>query len=156
MEADILCQKIGLWLHKYKGEEPFAFGEVHLMTGEGNADILLVIGKIASETTDRRAYEKQWENTTYDHPVTWLWQKLADEEADTWLRHIYEGAFYDKKRQMLTAMLELATLIESHGYGINWQAEEEGIYLTEITINRLAEESSYETDRWRALLRQHD
>lgn len=155
MERDILCQKIGQWFRKHKDEEPFAFGEVHLLTGEPKADILLVIGKIASETADRRAYEKQWENTIYDHPVTWLWQRLADEEADAWLQHIYEKASHDKKKQMLEALLELAILIESNGYQMVWEAEEEEACLTEISINRTMEKSTYETDRWKALLRGH-
>ena len=152
MEPDFLAQKIGQWLQKYKGEEPFSFGEVHLLTGEEKADILLIIGKIASETTDRRAYERQWENTTYDHPVTWLWQQLADEEADVWLRLMYETEWLAKKKQMLLALLELATLIENNGYKINWEAEEEGQYLTEITINKIAEKCSDETQRWQALI----
>lgn len=156
MEPDLLCQKIGQWFRKYKDEEPFAFGEVHLLTGEPKADIMLVIGKIVHETTDRSTYENQWQNTIYDHPVTWLWQKLADEDADAWLRHIYEGAFPDIKKHMLKALWELAILIESNGYEITWEAEEEGTFLTEITINRTAEKSMYETERWQALLHKLD
>lgn len=156
MEPDMLCQKIGQWFRNHKDEEPFAFGEVHLLTGEPQGDILLVLGKIASETPDQQSYARQWENTIYDHPVTWLWQQLAREEADTWLYHIYESAFHTKKRQMLEALLELATLIESSGYHMEWEAEEgeEGC-LTEIVINRTTEPSTYETERWKTLLQQH-
>ena len=155
MEPDALCQEIGQWFRKHKEEEPFAFGEIHLLTGELKADILLIIGKMASETKDRHAFEKQWENTIYDHPVTWLWQKLADEEADTWLRHIYEEAFYDKKKHMLEALLELAVLVESHGYEITWEAKEPEVFLTEIPINWVEEKSRSETERWQTLLRKH-
>ncbi len=152
MEPDRLCQKIGQWFQAHKNEEPFAFGEIHLLTGEPGADIWLIIGKISKETPDRRAYAKQWENTLYDHPVTWIWQKLADEEADGWLRHIYDTQFRDQKRQMMEAMLELAVLIEGNGYEIDWEADEEGVFLTEIPIRRTAEISTYETERWQDLL----
>ncbi|MBF0460045.1 MAG: hypothetical protein HQL87_01490 [Magnetococcales bacterium] len=152
MEPDVLCQKIGQWFNTHKDEEPFAFGEVHLLTGEPGADIWLIIGKIAKETPDRRAYEKQWENTLYDHPVTWIWQKLADGEADAWLRLIYENRLHDKKRQMLQALLELARLIENNGYEIEWEAETEGVWLTEIPIRRTTEKNTYEADRWQELL----
>ena len=152
MEPDILAQKIGQWLQKYKGEEPFSFGEIHVLTGEEKADILLVIGKIASETTDLRAYERQWVNTTYDHPVTWLWQQLADDEADVWLRLMYDAGWLSQKKQMLSALLELATLIENNGYEMNWESEEEGHYLTEIVINKTPEKCSDETQRWQELL----
>ena len=152
MEPDALCQQIGQWFRKHKDEEPFAFGEVHLLTGESGADILLVIGKIASETTDRHAYEHQWENTIYDHPVTWLWQQLADEKADEWLFQIYGGAWRDKKHQMLSALLELAHLVERHDYIMVWESETEGTFLTEICINRTSHRLNVETDRWQRLL----
>ncbi|MEO5362783.1 MAG: hypothetical protein H7838_04070 [Magnetococcus sp. DMHC-8] len=152
MTPDALCQQIGHWFQAHKNEEPFAFGEVHLLTGEPGADIWLIIGKIPRETADRRALAKQWENTLYDHPVTWIWQKLADGEADGWLRHIYEHRFADQKRQMLEAMLALARLIEGNGYEIDWEAEEEGVFLTEIPIRRTAEPDNYETERWQELL----
>ena len=155
MQPDALCQKIGQWFQKHSGENPFSFGEVHLFTGEPGADVLIVIGKLARETPDRHAYETQWENTTYDHPVTWLWQKLADEEADTWLRLIYEETFHDQKKAMLTALYTLANLIESQGYTLNWEAEEDDTFLTEIAINRVEEKVTHETDRWQALLQQH-
>ncbi|MBF0161889.1 MAG: hypothetical protein HQL88_06340 [Magnetococcales bacterium] len=152
MEAEMLCRKMGQWLHAHKNEEPFAFGEVHLLTEEPGADIWLIIGKLAEETPDRQAYEKQWENTLYDHPVTWMWQQLADQEADSWLRHIYEQDYLRKKKQMLTALLELAELIEKNGYEMAWEAEEEGVFLTRIPIQRSTEPSTYDMDRWRALL----
>ncbi|MEO5349460.1 MAG: hypothetical protein H7836_07440 [Magnetococcus sp. YQC-3] len=152
MEPDLLCQKIGQWFQAHRNEEPFAFGEIHLLTGEPGADIWLIIGKIAKETPDKRLLARQWENTLYDHPVTWIWQKLADEEADAWLRHIYETQFPAKKRQMLEAMLALAALIEENGYEMEWEAEEEGKYLTEIPIRRVAEKSTYERERWQELL----
>ena len=152
MEPDVLCQKIGQWFHACKDEEPFAFGEVHLLTGEPGADIWLIIGKIAKETPDRRVRERQWDNTLYDHPVTWIWQKLADGEADAWLRLIYETRCHDQKKQMLTALLELARLIEDNGYEMEWEAEEEGVWRTEIAIRRSTEKSTYETERWQELL----
>ncbi|WP_130470213.1 hypothetical protein [Candidatus Magnetaquicoccus inordinatus] len=152
MEADELCQKIAQWFQKHRHEQPFAFGEIHLLTGEPGADIWLIIGKIAKETTDKSLLERQWKNTLYDHPVTWMWQKLADEEADGWLRHIYEQEFLAKKRAMLTALLELAKLIESNGYEILWEAEEEDVWLTEIPIRRVVEVEHYETERWQELL----
>ncbi|MEO5340704.1 MAG: hypothetical protein H7837_09340 [Magnetococcus sp. MYC-9] len=156
MEPDRLCQNLAQWFRTHKDEEPFAFGEIHLLTDEPGADVWLIIGKMARETADRRAYEKQWENTLYDHPVTWIWQKLADGEADAWLRLIYENQFRDKKRHMLTAMLELARLIEENGYEIEWEAEEEGVCLTSIPIRRTAEKSTYETERWQELLEELD
>ncbi|MBF0402236.1 MAG: hypothetical protein HQL90_15905 [Magnetococcales bacterium] len=152
----MLCQKLGHWFKAHKDEEPFAFGEIHLLTGEPGADIWLIIGKIAKETPDRRLLAKQWENTLYDHPVSWIWQQLADGEADAWLQHIYEREFRNKKKQMLEALLELAQLIEQNGYEIEWEAEEEGQYLTEIPIRRTTEPNSYETERWQTLLRELD
>ncbi|MBF0185688.1 MAG: hypothetical protein HQM06_15055 [Magnetococcales bacterium] len=152
MEADQLCQEIGRWFQRHRNEEPFAFGEIHLLTGEPGADIWLIIGKIAKETPDKRLLEQQWENTLYDHPVTWMWQKLADGEADGWLRHIYEQAYRDKKRAMLQALLQLAQLIENNGYEMAWEAEEEDLWLTEIPIRRVADGDHYETERWQELL----
>jgi hypothetical protein len=154
MAPDTLCQHIGQWFQKHRNEQPFAFGEIHLLTGEEGAEIWLIIGKIAKETADKRSLLRQWENTLYDHPVTWIWQKLADEEADGWLRHLYEQEYRTKKRAMLTALLELAQLIESNGYTMAWEAEEEDTWLTEIPIRRVAEEDHDETQRWQALLDQ--
>ena len=155
MEPDALCAKIGTWFQTHKDEEPFTFGEVHLITGEPEADILLVIGKLDAESGTASTNTEQWENTTYDAPVTWLWWQLANEEADNWLRAIYDHRFADIKRQMLQALLDLAELIEGQGYSLDWEPEETETVKTTIYINRIPGEPPRETERWRRLLADH-
>ncbi|MEO5376631.1 MAG: hypothetical protein H7832_02425 [Magnetococcus sp. DMHC-6] len=154
MTPDQLCQKMGAWFQKHKDEEPFAFGEIHLSTDEPDADILLIIGKPEQACADEEAYEKQWENTIYDAPVTWLWHKLAQNEADEWLKIIYGNEFPSKKIEMLKALLELATLIESNGYEIEWDLDDDQEMQTVIPINKIAKKISTQTDRWKQLLTQ--
>ncbi|MBF0427333.1 MAG: hypothetical protein HQL94_00285 [Magnetococcales bacterium] len=151
MQTDELCRQIGRWFQQHKDENPFAFGEVHLITEEPEAEILLIIGKPEEDCKDPETFANQWEGTIYDAPVTWLWQKLADEEADEWLRLIYGRESQSMKRQMLQALLEFFSLIESNGYEIEWEPEEEESFRTRIYINKAEKKTTFETDRWSAL-----
>ncbi|MBF0368597.1 MAG: hypothetical protein HQL52_03990 [Magnetococcales bacterium] len=151
MEPDALCQKLAAWFRKYSQEDPFTFGEAHLLTDRSEGDVLIVLGRL-DEADLFAVDEEQWEGTTYDAPVTWLWKQLADGVADDWLRHIYETEFYDKKRKMLMALLELAELVEGNGYHLDWEPESEEEMRTVIVINRTSRNESQEADRWRGLL----
>ncbi|MBF0628203.1 MAG: hypothetical protein HQL91_08270 [Magnetococcales bacterium] len=157
MQINELGRNIGQWFQKHKDENPFAFGEVHLITEEEEADILLIIGKPLEECKDRDSHAKQWEGTLYDAPVTWIWQKLADETADEWLRIIYEREARSMKGQMLSALLELFRLIEENGYAIDWEPEEESDEPVRVRlhINQVEEKSTFETERWQTLLTRH-
>ncbi|MBF0294579.1 MAG: hypothetical protein HQL96_05265 [Magnetococcales bacterium] len=152
MQTEALCRAIGKWFQTHKNENPFAFGEVHLLTGEEEAEILLIIGKPEEECQDPTAYENQWEGTIYDAPVTWLWQKLADGEADEWLRTIYDREAPTMKRAMLVALLELFRLIEGNGYTIDWEADGDEPFRTRLHIDPAPEPTRFETDRWNGLL----
>ncbi|MBF0178509.1 MAG: hypothetical protein HQM03_00625 [Magnetococcales bacterium] len=153
MRTEDLCRAIGKWFQTHKNEDPFAFGEVHLLTGEEEAEILLIIGKPEEECQDRDAYENQWEGTIYDAPVTLLWQKLADGQADEWLRMLYDREAPTMKRAMLAALLELFRLIEGNGYTIDWEADEEEGLRTRLYIDPAPEPVRFETERWSELLR---
>lgn len=152
MKPETVCQKIGQWFQKHKNENPFTFGEVHLATEEPEADIVLVIGQWEKKTDGDDVWEP-WKNTTYDAPVTWLWQKLADEDADAWLQHIYTSEASDMKRRMLNALLELAQLIEENSYTLDWEAQEDQPFRTHLHINHTSEKTTIETDRWTRLLK---
>ncbi|MBF0212492.1 MAG: hypothetical protein HQM00_02875 [Magnetococcales bacterium] len=155
MRPDELCRGIGQWFQKHKDENPFAFGEIHLITEEEEADILLIIGKPIEECPNAEAHAKQWEGTLYDAPVTWIWQQLADETADEWLRVIYEREAGPMKGQMLHALLELFRLIEENGYVMEWEPEEEQPFRVRLHINRVEEKSTFEVERWSALMAKH-
>ncbi|MBF0125690.1 MAG: hypothetical protein HQM02_00615 [Magnetococcales bacterium] len=152
MRTEDLCRRIGQWFQTHKDENPFAFGEVHLITGEREAEILLIIGKPEEDCKDAATFANQWEGTIYDAPVTWLWQKLADGEADEWLRLIYAQESRSMKKQMLTALLELFQLIEDNGYALDWEPEEGKPFRTRLHIDKVEEQSAFETERWRDLL----
>ncbi|MBF0339646.1 MAG: hypothetical protein HQL95_01620 [Magnetococcales bacterium] len=157
MAINDLGRRIGQWFHKHKDENPFAFGEIHLITEEEEADILLIIGKPEEECRDAESHARQWEGTLYDAPVTWMWQHLADESADTWLRVIYDREAGAMKGRMLSALLELFQMIEENGFAIDWEADEEDEkpWRVRLHIDRVEEKSHFETDRWRALLAKH-
>lgn len=155
MQTEALCRQIGRWFQTHKDENPFAFGEVHLLTDEEEAEILLIIGKPEEECKDEETYWNQWEDTIYDAPVTWLWFQLAHEDVDEWLRVIYDKESQSMKRQMLESLLELFQLIEENGFSIDWEPEEDEAFRTRIYINRIQEKTSFETERWRGLLAKH-
>lgn len=155
MQPDQLARLIGKWFQTHKDENPFAFGEVHLITQEEEAEILLIIGKPEEEYPDFDSYANQWEGTIYDAPVTWLWQKLLQDEADEWLRIIYPQESSAMKKQMLEALLELFQLIESNGFTMDWEPVEDDEWRTRLYLNSVAEKTAFETNRWRALLAKH-
>ncbi|MBF0271880.1 MAG: hypothetical protein HQL98_07450 [Magnetococcales bacterium] len=156
MHPNDLGRLIGQWFQKHKDENPFAFGEIHLITEEEEADILIIIGKPIEDCPNAATHAKQWEGTLYDAPVTWIWQQLADENADEWLRVIYEREARSMKGQMLTALLDLFRLIEENGYAIDWEPEnEKEPWRVRLHINALEEKSTEETQRWQTLLAKH-
>ncbi|GAB0056424.1 hypothetical protein SIID45300_00731 [Candidatus Magnetaquicoccaceae bacterium FCR-1] len=155
MKIEELCRALGQWFMRHKDENPFAFGEIHLSTEDPEADISLIIGKPEEAFIDLESHDKQWEGTLYDAPVTWIWERLAHEEADDWLRHIYEREAGQMKENMLVALLELARLIEGNGYSFDWQAEADESERTRLYIDQVEEKVSVETDRWSRLLASH-
>ncbi|MBF0163402.1 MAG: hypothetical protein HQL97_07915 [Magnetococcales bacterium] len=155
MQIEELCRALGQWFRRHKDENPFAFGEIHLSTEDPEADISLIIGKPEEAFRDLDGYAKQWEGTLYDAPVTWIWERLAAEEADDWLRHIYEREARQMKENMLLALLELARLIEENGYSLDWQAEANESERTRLYIDQMEEKVSEDTDRWSRLLTKH-
>ncbi|MBF0614333.1 MAG: hypothetical protein G8237_11250 [Magnetococcales bacterium] len=157
METNALARAIGQWFQKHKDENPFAFGEIHLITEEEEAEILLIIGKPEEECRDHTTFARQWEGTLYDAPVTWIWQQLADENADEWLRIIYDREARAMKGQMLSALLELFRLIEGNGFTMDWETDEtdDEPWRVRLHIDPTDEKITFETDRWQALLNKH-
>ncbi|MEO5347152.1 MAG: hypothetical protein H7834_12350 [Magnetococcus sp. YQC-9] len=155
MQTEAMCRAIGQWFMRHKDENPFAFGEVHLSTEDPETEILLIIGKPEEAFRAAESHAKQWEGTLYDAPVTWIWEQLADENADDWLRHIYDREARTMKGQMLAALLELAQLIECNGYILDWRTEADEPERTRLFIDRAEMPETVETERWSRLLEKH-